>query len=132
MTRNGSTTPLPNEFITPPSWSSQTSRGRRGFSERNASSIGRGYRRRHPDNASVLEQPDRLRALVEAGIAVTSELSLEAVLQRIVEAAAAITGATYAALGVIDLEGQRLERFVTTGMSAEQRAAIGDLPRGRG
>jgi signal transduction histidine kinase len=74
----------------------------------------------------------RLRALVEAGIAVTSELSLEAVLQRIVEAAAEITGAPYAALGVIDRSGRGLERFVTTGLSAEERAAIGDLPRGRG
>jgi len=74
----------------------------------------------------------RLRALVEAGIAVSSELSLEAVLQRIVEAAAEITGAPYAALGVIDRSGRQLERFVTTGISPDGRAAIGDLPRGRG
>ena len=74
----------------------------------------------------------RLRALVDAGIAVTSELSLDAVLQRIVEAAAAITGARYAALGVIDRSGQRLERFVTTGLSTEEHARIGELPRGRG
>jgi signal transduction histidine kinase len=73
-----------------------------------------------------------LRALVEAGIAVSSELSLEAVLQRIVEAAAQITGAPYAALGVIDRSGQRLERFVTTGIPQEEHARIGDLPRGRG
>ena len=74
----------------------------------------------------------RLRELVEAGIAVTSELSLDAVLQRIVEAAAAITGAPYAALGVIDRSGRRLERFVTTGIPAEEHARIGELPRGRG
>ncbi len=74
----------------------------------------------------------RLRALVEAGIAVTSELSLDATLQRIVEAAAEITGAPYAALGVIDRSGQRLERFVTTGISMEEHARIGELPRGRG
>jgi len=74
----------------------------------------------------------RLRELVEAGIAVSSELSLDAVLQRIVEAAAAITGAPYAALGVIDRSGRRLERFVTTGLSAEEHARIGNLPRGRG
>ena len=75
---------------------------------------------------------DRLRALVEAGIAVTSELSLDAVLQRIVEAAAEITGAPYAALGVIDRRGQLLERFVTTGIGSEEREVIGDLPHGRG
>ena len=40
----------------------------------------------------------RLKALVEAGIAVTSELSLDGVLQRIVDAAAEITGSRYAAL----------------------------------
>jgi len=75
---------------------------------------------------------ERLRLFVEAGIAVTSELSLEAVLQRIVEAAAQITRAPYAALGVIDRSGQALERFVTTGISSGQRAAIGDPPHGRG
>ena len=44
----------------------------------------------------------RLRALVEAGIALTSELSLDALLQRLTEVAAELTGARYAALGVID------------------------------
>ena len=75
---------------------------------------------------------DRLRALVEAGIALSSELSLDAALQRIVEVAAGITGARYAALGVIDRSGRQLENFVTTGLSSDERAAIGDLPRGRG
>jgi signal transduction histidine kinase len=75
---------------------------------------------------------DRTRGLVEAGIALTSELSLDAVLQRVVEASAGITGARYAALGVIDASGRELERFVTAGIDAETHAAIGDLPRGRG
>jgi two-component system, NarL family, sensor histidine kinase DevS len=75
---------------------------------------------------------DRLRALVEAGIAIASELSLDALLQRLVEKAAELTGARYAALGVIDRGGSGLERFVTTGIDAETHAAIGDLPRGRG
>src|SRR5688572_9764859 len=78
------------------------------------------------------QQLDRLRVLVNAGIALTSELSLDALLQRIVETAAEITGARYAALGVIDKTGQALERFLTTGIDAETHAAIGDLPRGRG
>ncbi len=78
------------------------------------------------------EVSSRLRALVDAGIAVSSELSLDAVLQRIVEAAAQITDAPYAALGVIDRSGERLERFVTTGLSTEEREAIGALPQGRG
>jgi hypothetical protein len=45
---------------------------------------------------------DRLRVLVDAGIALSSELSLGALLQRIVEAAADLTDARYSALGVID------------------------------
>lgn len=74
----------------------------------------------------------RLRALFEAGVAVTSELSLDAVLQRLVEAAAELTRARYAALGVIDRSGTGLERFLTHGVDAETYEAIGALPRGRG
>ena len=75
---------------------------------------------------------DRLRVLVDAGIALSSELSLDALLQRLVEIAAELTGARYAALGVVDRSGEGLESFVTTGIDAETHAAIGDLPRGRG
>ena len=75
---------------------------------------------------------DRLRILVDAGIALSSELSLDAVLQRIVETAAELTGARYAALGVIDKAGQSVERFLTTGVDAATHEAIGELPRGRG
>jgi signal transduction histidine kinase len=77
-------------------------------------------------------ESDRLRTLLDTGIAITSELSLDAVLQRIVEAAAELTGARYAALGVIDSSGTSLERFVTHGIDDETRARIGELPRGRG
>jgi signal transduction histidine kinase len=77
-------------------------------------------------------QLDRLRVLVEAGIALSSELSLDALLQRIVETAADLTGARYAALGVIDRSGRTLERFLTHGIDAETHEAIGELPRGRG
>ena len=70
--------------------------------------------------------------LVEAGIALSSELTLDAVLQRLVEAAADLTGARYAALGVLDASGKELERFITHGIDPETHAAIGDLPRGGG
>jgi signal transduction histidine kinase len=81
-----------------------------------------------------MTSPDenRLRALVEVGVAITAELSLDALLQRLVEAAAALTGARFAALGVIDRERSGLERFLTTGMDAATQEAIGELPRGRG
>src|SRR5213076_299260 len=74
----------------------------------------------------------RLRALFEAGMALTSELSLDAVLDRLTEAAAELTEAKYAALGVIDSSGSRLERFITHGIEAATAAAIGDPPRGHG
>jgi signal transduction histidine kinase len=80
----------------------------------------------------VIEERDRLRALVGAGIALSSARSLDELLQRLVETAAALTGARYAALGVIDREGQALERFITTGIDGAERAAIGDPPHGRG
>jgi signal transduction histidine kinase len=81
---------------------------------------------------AVSSNENRLRALVETGVAITSELSLEALLQRLVESASELTGARYAALGVIGPSGSELERFLTTGVDAETHAAIGDLPRGRG
>ena len=74
----------------------------------------------------------RLRALLDAGIAVSSELSIDAVLQRIVEAAAELTGAAYAALGVIDQRGSGVEEFVVTGLDEATVEAIGPPPRGRG
>jgi signal transduction histidine kinase len=81
---------------------------------------------------AVSSNENRMRALVETGVAITSELSLDALLQRLVEAASELTGARYAALGVIDRSGSELERFLTTGIHAETHAAIGELPRGRG
>jgi signal transduction histidine kinase len=77
-------------------------------------------------------ESDRLRALVETGIAINSELSLDGVLERIVEAAAQVTAAHYAALGVIDRAGTGLERFVTYGFDEQTRSQIGDPPHGRG
>src|SRR5437763_6375540 len=74
----------------------------------------------------------RLRGLLDAIAGFSSELSLDALLQRLVEVAAQLTDARYAALGVIDRSGSQLERFLTTGIDEDTRAAIGDLPRGRG
>jgi signal transduction histidine kinase len=80
----------------------------------------------------VIDERVRLHRLIEAGIALSSELSLDALLQRLAETAAELTGARYAALGVIDQTGRELERFLTHGIDPETHAAIGDLPRGRG
>jgi signal transduction histidine kinase len=73
---------------------------------------------------------DRRDDLIRAALVLHSELSLPAVLQRIIEVATELTEARYGALGVID--GERLVEFVTVGMSDEERAAIGDPPTGHG
>src|ERR1700738_2916620 len=75
--------------------------------------------------------PDRKDALLEAGLTLASELSLPMVLQRIVDLAPQVTDARYGALGVIGYGGELVE-FITTGLSAKERRAIGPLPRGRG
>jgi signal transduction histidine kinase len=77
-------------------------------------------------------EDSRLRRLIDAGIALNSELSLDSLLQRLVEVSADLTEARYAALGVIDTSGRGLELFYTTGIDGETHRAIGDLPRGRG
>jgi two-component system, NarL family, sensor histidine kinase DevS len=74
----------------------------------------------------------RLRKLIEAARALVSELELEVVLERLLEAARELTGAAYAALGILNPERTALERFLTVGIDAGTRAVIGDLPRGRG
>jgi signal transduction histidine kinase len=74
---------------------------------------------------------DRKDMLLEAGLTLSSELSLPVVLQRIVDLAAQVTDARYGALGVIGESGTLVE-FVTTGISDKQRRAIGTLPAGRG
>ncbi|MEP6752925.1 MAG: GAF domain-containing sensor histidine kinase [Candidatus Dormiibacterota bacterium] len=79
----------------------------------------------------MTEVRDPKDALLEAGLTLASELSLPMVLQRIVDLAAEVTDARYGALGVIGA-GNLLVDFITTGISAKQRRAIGALPRGRG
>lgn len=82
-----------------------------------------------------MEPEDRRRwqKLVEAAVAVTSDLDTAAVLRQIVEHAREVTGARYAALGVL-AEGSDIELadFLTDGIDAATAAAIGSLPRGRG
>ncbi len=75
---------------------------------------------------------ERARALVDVGATLLSELDLETVLPAIVDAARQLTGAQYAALGVLNPDGTELERFIYLGVDEDDRRAIGDLPRGRG
>src|SRR5262245_1815178 len=75
---------------------------------------------------------NRLQALLDAAIAINAELSLDGLLKRLVQTAAGLIGARYAALGVLDPGGTRLERFVTDGVDAGTCEAIGEPPHGRG
>ena len=72
------------------------------------------------------------RLLLEAVTAISSDLDLASVLTRIVEAATALTGARYGALGVLGSDGELVGVRHHRHRRAITRALIGDLPRGRG
>ena len=76
-------------------------------------------------------QKDHRDLLLEAGLALSSERSLPAILQRIVELATQLTGARYGAIGVLG-PGGGISQFIYTGITPEQHAAIGALPVGKG
>jgi signal transduction histidine kinase len=83
--------------------------------------------------ASTVPSPrERLEQLVGVGTLLTTELSLEGVLQRVVEVAATLVGAKYAAIGVLGPDGRMLESFTTFGLSEAEREALGPPPRGHG
>jgi signal transduction histidine kinase len=75
---------------------------------------------------------DRIRALLDAVVAVGSGLDLRGTLSRIVVAACELVNARYGALGVLRPDRTALSDFLTHGISAEQRAAIGPIPHGHG
>ncbi|MGV4981058.1 sensor histidine kinase [Streptomyces sp. NRAIS4] len=75
---------------------------------------------------------DRVHSLLEAVLSVGRELDLEQVLRSIVEAAAVLVDAEYAALGVIGPDGTRLSAFHTVGVTEKQISAIGPYPEGHG
>jgi signal transduction histidine kinase len=79
----------------------------------------------------VVGSRERLRALLDAVVGISTDLDLHSTLERIVVAACHLAGARYGALGVIGDDGQLVE-FITDGISAEVHAEIGDLPTGRG
>jgi signal transduction histidine kinase len=83
----------------------------------------------HPLESSA---PDRLERLVVTTSALIAETSLEGALDRIVQVAAEVIGARYAAVGVLGPDGRLLERFVTHGIDDTTRAKIGPPPRGHG
>lgn len=72
------------------------------------------------------------QGLVNAGVALSSAISLEELLQLLADAARELVDARYAALGVINPEKTGLSEFITSGLTPEERARLGNLPTGHG
>jgi len=80
----------------------------------------------------VVTSRDRVRSLLDAVLAVGSDLDLAAVLRRIVEAAVTLVDAEFGALGVIGQDGRTLSQFLVVGIDPDMVAVIGSLPEGHG
>jgi len=78
------------------------------------------------------DRVERLERLLAVGRSLLADLELESLLERVLETAQELTGARYAALGVLDSTRSHLDRFLTRGVDESTRSQIGDLPRGRG
>jgi len=75
---------------------------------------------------------EQARSLLDVAGSVLGELNLDVVIDRVLEAARELTGARYAALGVLGASRLELDRFITVGIDEDTRREIGVLPRGRG
>lgn len=79
-----------------------------------------------------IDDPAKLRRLVQAILILDAELYLPVVLRRIVEEACDLVDARYGALGVLSEDGRSLDQFLTVGLTSEEEQAIGLRPTGRG
>src|SRR4051794_13680292 len=75
---------------------------------------------------------ERLWELIQAGRGLVAELDMERLIGELLDVARRVTGARYAAVGILDERRTELERFITRGIDADLHREIGDLPRGRG
>lgn len=79
-----------------------------------------------------IEDPVKLRRLLEAVLLLEGDLTLVDLLRHLIEEACAMTGARYGALGVLDDARTSLAEFITVGLTVEEELAIGPRPTGRG
>ncbi|MDQ0117871.1 GAF domain-containing protein [Pseudarthrobacter sp902506025] len=79
----------------------------------------------------LVRAQEHVEGLLGAVVSMTEDLSLEAVLDRLVQSACELVGARYGALGVIG-DDQQLSHFITVGIDEEGARVIGDLPTGHG
>lgn len=82
--------------------------------------------------AEIHRRATQLEALNAASLALTTELDLSLVLQKVVDLSRELVSSKYGALGVLDQSGSAFEQFVTSGISTKKRQKIGDPPHGRG
>jgi len=82
--------------------------------------------------AEVKQRSAQLSALHSAALALTTELDLGTVLQKVIDLARGLVGARYGALGVLDDQGEHVAQFITSGLTPEQRARMLVPPRGHG
>jgi signal transduction histidine kinase len=83
-------------------------------------------------DASTRLGEERLRRLLQVGRRLVTELEVEVLLHHVLDTARELTGAQYAALGILDEDKRELERFLFIGIDEEMRRQIGPLPRGHG
>ncbi|MGO8864056.1 MAG: GAF domain-containing sensor histidine kinase [Acidimicrobiales bacterium] len=79
-----------------------------------------------------IDDPSKLRRVLEATLLIERDLELPALLRHVAEEAQSMTGARYAALGVLNEERTGLAEFVTVGLTADDEKRIGPRPTGRG
>jgi signal transduction histidine kinase len=80
----------------------------------------------------IHRRADQFEALNTALLALATELELGVVLQKVVDLSRELVKARFGALGVLDYEGKYFEQFITSGISEEDRARIGEPPQGHG
>jgi signal transduction histidine kinase len=80
----------------------------------------------------AIENPTTLRRVLDAVLLIEADLELPVLLRHVTEEARAMTGARYAALGVLDESRTHLAEFITVGLDADQESEIGARPSGRG
>ena len=79
-----------------------------------------------------IEDPSRLRRILDAVLLIEKDLELPALLRHVIEEACSMTGARYGALGVLNDDRTALAEFITVGLSSDEEAQIGPRPTGKG
>jgi signal transduction histidine kinase len=79
-----------------------------------------------------IEDPSRLRRILDAVLLIEKDLELPALLRHVIEEACSMAGARYGALGVLNASHSALDEFITVGLDADEESRIGPRPTGKG